>query len=79
MPWHVREEKNIWKIMGAMRQIGKFSGLTGQCSMSEALLNLLVTIRWVNVGCSSAMSEGQDVGVLLRNTVNSVRLMPHLG
>lgn len=47
--------------------------------MSEALLNLLVTVRWVNVGCSSATSEGQDVGVLLRNTVNSVRLMLHLG
>lgn len=56
-----------------------FLVLQAQCSMSEALLNLLVTVRWVNVGCSSATSEGQDVGVLLRNTVNSVRLMCHLG
>lgn len=47
--------------------------------MSEALLNLLVSVSWVIAGCSSAMTDGQDVGVLLRNTVDSARLMSHLG
>lgn len=47
--------------------------------MSKALLNLLVSVSWATAGYSSAMSEGEDVAVMLRITVDCARLMSHLG